>query len=61
MSENRDRLGLWGTETVDSEVAGNISGLQRLRLARFNKVSASSILFHFFFIEYFRGFFFFFF
>lgn len=40
MSENRDRLGLWGTATVDSEVAGNISGLERLRLSRFNKVSA---------------------
>lgn len=40
MSENRDRLGLWGTATVDSEVAGNISGLERLRLSRFNKVSS---------------------
>lgn len=40
MSECRDRLGLWGTAAVDSEVAGNISGLERLRLSRFNKVSA---------------------
>lgn len=43
MSENRDRLGLWGTATVDSEVAGNISGLERLRLSRFNKVSAFNL------------------
>lgn len=52
MSETRDRLGLWGTATVDSEVAGNISGLQRLHLSRFNKVSAkifSHIIFFFFF------------
>lgn len=39
LSKNlRDRLGLWGT-TSDSEVAGNVSGLERLRSARFNKVS----------------------
>lgn len=34
----RDRLGLWGTLS-ESEVAGNVSGLERLRSARFNKVS----------------------
>ena len=33
----RDRLGLWNT-TGDSEVAGNVSGLERLRNGRFNKV-----------------------
>lgn len=33
----RDRLGLWGTVS-DSEVAGNVTGLDRLRHARFNKV-----------------------
>lgn len=38
-NQTRDRLGLWGTAPVDSEVAGNISGLQRLRISRFNKVS----------------------
>lgn len=32
---NRDRLGFWGH---DSEVAGAVSGLDRLRLSRFNKV-----------------------
>lgn len=32
----RDRLGLWGN---DSEVAAAVSGLDRLRLARYNKVS----------------------
>lgn len=32
---NRDRLGFWGH---DSEVAGAVSGLERLRLSRFNKV-----------------------
>lgn len=32
---HRDRLGLWGH---DSEVAGAVSGLDRLRLSRFNKV-----------------------
>lgn len=36
-SQNRrDRLGAWGN---DSEVAATVSGLDRLRLARFNKVS----------------------
>lgn len=35
-SQNRrDRLGLWGT---DSEIAASVSGLDRLRLARYNKV-----------------------
>lgn len=34
----RDRLGLWGT-TADSEVAGNVTGLERLQSARFNKVN----------------------
>lgn len=33
----RDRLGLWGTVS-ESEVAGNVTGLERLRSARFNKV-----------------------
>lgn len=32
---HRDRLGFWGH---DSEVAGAVSGLERLRLSRFNKV-----------------------
>lgn len=32
---HRDRLGFWGQ---DSEVAGAFSGLERLRLSRFNKV-----------------------
>lgn len=31
----RDRLGLWGNDT---EVASAISGLDRLRLSRYNKV-----------------------
>lgn len=31
----RDRLGLWGN---DSEVAASVSGLDRLRLSRYNKV-----------------------
>lgn len=31
----RDRLGFWGH---DSEVAGAVSGLERLRLTRYNKV-----------------------
>lgn len=53
MSENRDRLGLWGTATVDSEVAGNISGLQRLHLARFNKVSVAFFVF-FFYVKFVR-------
>lgn len=49
MSENRDRLGLWGTASVDSEVAGNISGLQRLHLSRFNKVSAAIFFIYLYF------------
>lgn len=36
-SNIRDRLGLWGTS--DSEVAGNVSGLDRLKNARYNKVN----------------------
>lgn len=39
----RDRLGLWGTGPNDSEVAGNVSGLERLRLSRFNKVRGNLI------------------
>lgn len=42
MSDNnkqcRDRLGFWGLSS-DSETSGNISGLERLRNAHFNKVS----------------------
>lgn len=34
----RDRLGFWGN---DSEVAGAVSGLDRLRLSRYNKVRKS--------------------
>lgn len=34
--QQRDRLGLWST---DSEVAAAVSGLDRLHLPRFNKVS----------------------
>lgn len=41
----RDRLGLWGTVS-ESEVAGNVSGLERLRSARFNKVSNTKHLFN---------------
>lgn len=39
MSEHlsRDRLGHWGTSS-DSEVAGNLSGFERLRNGRYNKV-----------------------
>lgn len=33
--EERDRLGLWGNDT---EVAAAVSGLERMHLARFNKV-----------------------
>lgn len=33
-----DRLGQWPTES-DSEIAGNLSGLDRLRNGRYNKVS----------------------
>lgn len=35
---SKDRLGQWAFES-DSEIAGTISGLQRMRIARFNKVS----------------------
>lgn len=38
----RDRLGLWGTIS-ESEVAGNVSGLERLRSARYNKVCIFSV------------------
>lgn len=41
----RDRLGLWGTLS-ESEVAGNVSGLERLRSARFNKVSNFAFYFY---------------
>lgn len=32
---HRDRLGLWGN---DSEVAAIVSGLERLKFSRYNKV-----------------------
>lgn len=34
----RDRLGLWGSGS-DAEIAGRVSGFDRLRVGRFNKVS----------------------
>lgn len=37
-----DRLGQWPVES-DSEIAGNLSGLDRLRNGRFNKVSENLI------------------
>lgn len=36
----RDRLGLWGN---DSEVASTISGLERLKFSRYNKVRHNKI------------------
>lgn len=36
-SSNRDRLGQWGTVS-DAETPGNISGLDRIRNGRYNKV-----------------------
>lgn len=39
MSAARDRLGLWGL-SGDSEISGNVSGLDRLRLKKYNKVSS---------------------
>lgn len=33
----RDRLGLWGTD--DNEIVGSVSGLDRMNLKRYNKVS----------------------
>lgn len=36
-SDCRDRLGLWGM-SGDSEVPGTVSGLDRLRNGRYNKV-----------------------
>lgn len=35
----RDRLGFWGTSDHDSEVSATISGLDRLKFTRYNKVS----------------------
>lgn len=45
-SNNRDRLGQWGTVS-DAETPGNISGLDRIRNGRYNKVSESEILLFF--------------
>lgn len=36
-SSSRDRLGQWGTVS-DAETPGNISGLDRIRNGRYNKV-----------------------
>lgn len=36
-SNNRDRIGQWGTVS-DSETPGNLSGLDRMRNGRYNKV-----------------------
>lgn len=33
-AKSRDRLGFWG----DSEINAAVSGMERLRIARFNKV-----------------------
>lgn len=41
MSQERDRLGLLGVGDHDAEVAGSLSGLQRLNTPRYNKVSKS--------------------
>lgn len=35
----RDRLGLWGIGGNDAEVPGNVTGLQRIKQSRYNKVS----------------------
>lgn len=35
---SKDRLGQWAFES-DSEIAGAINGLQRMRIGRYNKVS----------------------
>lgn len=35
----RDRLGLWGIGGSDAEVPGNVSGIQRIKQSRYNKVS----------------------
>lgn len=35
VEKSRDRLGFWGNDT---EVAAAVSGLDRLRLSRYNKV-----------------------
>lgn len=42
-NSNRDRLGQWGTIS-DSETPGNLSGLERIRNGRYNKVRESEIL-----------------
>lgn len=47
----RDRLGLWGTVS-DAEVAGNVTGLDRLRQARFNKVRSILHLFIYFCLQF---------
>lgn len=50
----RDRLGLWGTVS-DAEVAGNVTGLDRLRQARFNKVRSILHLFIYFCLQFVVG------
>lgn len=35
---SRDRIGQWAVES-DAEIAGLISGLERMRVGKFNKVS----------------------
>lgn len=53
---SRDRLGHWGTSS-DSEVAGNITGFERLRNGRYNKVNfvrypkAVFLFYYFFFFD----------
>lgn len=43
-SDCRDRLGLWGMSS-DSEVPGTVSGLDRLRNGRYNKVILINLFF----------------
>lgn len=54
----RDRLGFWGNDT---EIAAAVSGLERLTLPRFNKVSKTQENFFPFFRDFIVSFFFFFF